>query len=85
MERYKRNGFTAYGRILGSKKESSALLAIIRENAALPMLYRLKDAQKVLSPLELSLFNETLSGTSVYNRIAENNIGSEYRLKPVIL
>jgi len=85
MESYKRNGFTAYGRILGSKKESSALLASIRENAALPMLYRLKDAQKTLSPLELSLFNETLSGTSVYNRIAGNNTGSEYRLKPVIL
>lgn len=85
MESYKRNGFTAYGRILGSKKESSALLASIRENASLPMLYRLKDAQKTLSPLELSLFNETLSGTSVYNRIAGNNTGSEYRLKPVIL
>ena len=85
MESYKRNGFTAYGRILGSKKESSALLASIRENAALPMLYRLKDAQKTLSPFELSLFNETLSGTSVYNRIAGNNTGSEYRLKPVIL
>jgi cytidyltransferase-like protein len=85
MESYKRNGFTAYGRILGSRKESSALLASLRENAALPMLYRLKDAQKTLSPLELSLFNETLSGTSVYNRIAGNNTGSEYRLKPVIL
>ena len=85
MDKYKNSAFTAYGRILGSKKESSALLASIRENATLPMLYRLKDAQKVLSPLELSLFNETLSGTSVYNRIAENNIGSEYRLKPVIL
>jgi len=85
MESYKRNGFTAYGRILGSRKESSALLASLRENATLPMLYRLKDAQKTLSPLELSLFNETLSGTSVYNRIAGNNTGSEYRLKPVIL
>lgn len=85
MDKYKNSDFTAYGRILGSKKESSALLASIRENAALPMLYRLKDAQKTLSPLELSLFNETLSGTSVYNRIAGNNTGSEYRLKPVIL
>ncbi|WP_022773545.1 nucleotidyltransferase [Butyrivibrio sp. AE2015] len=85
MDNYKNSDFTAYGRILGSKKESSALLASIRENAALSMLYRLKDAQKTLSPLELSLFNETLTGSLIYNRIAGNNIGSEYRLKPVIL
>lgn len=85
MDAYKSNDYTAYGRILGSKKEASPLLAKIRETSALPMLYRLKDAREVLSPLELSLFNETISGSIIYNRIAQNNIGSEYRLKPVIL
>ncbi|SFP89183.1 Predicted nucleotidyltransferase [Butyrivibrio proteoclasticus] len=85
MDSYKLDGFTCYGRILGSQKESSALLSMIQKKGTLPILHRLKDAKEFLSPLEFALFEETLSATTIYNRVAQNNIKSEYRLKPVIL
>ena len=81
----KADDFTAYGRILGMKKASSALLAKINESSTIPVLSRLKDADSALNELQLSLFNETLTGSQIYNSAARNGITSEYSLKPVIL
>ncbi len=85
MAIYKESSFTAYGRILAMKKDSSTLLAMIHENADFPVLDRLKDAESTLSKDQLLLFNETLACSSIYNHVAKNGIISEYRFMPVII
>ena len=85
MDAYKADGFTSYGRILGMKKASSALLSETHENATIPVLDRLKDADKVLFPLQKRLFNETLTASTIYNALAGNGIKSEYSLKHIAI
>ncbi len=85
MKEYKADNFTAYARVLGLKKDSSAILGSIHENASIPVIDRLKDAKNLLSPLQYRLFGETLRASSVYNLISENGIANEYSQKPIIL
>ncbi len=85
MEAYKADNYTSYGRILGMRKESSALLSVIHEKATIPVLDRLKDADKVLFPLQRQLFNETLTAGTIYNAQAVNGIISEYSLKHIAI
>ena len=85
MIAYKNNDYTVYGKILGMKKASSPLLSKIQESETIPVLNRLKDAKEILNPLQMNLFEESLRCSSLYNKVARNNISSEYRLKPIIL
>ena len=85
MEKYKADNYTAYGRILGFKKDSSPLLASIHDNASIPILDRLKDADSLLEGLRLRLFKETLKASSVYNMAAQNGILSEFSLRNLII
>lgn len=85
MNNYKEDGYTAYGKILGLKKSSFPLLSDIQSVATIPVLNRLKDAKQVLSPLQMNLFEESLLSSCLYNKAANNDIISEYRLKPIIL
>lgn len=39
----------SYGRILGFKKESSALLRLIKDSASIPLISKMADAKKILS------------------------------------
>ena len=85
MSTYKNNDYTVFSKILGMKKDSSPLLSKIQESETIPVLNRLKDAKEILNPLQMNLFEESLRCSSLYNKIAHNNISSEYRLKPIIL
>lgn len=85
MTAYKADVFTSYARILGMRREAAPLLAVIHEAATIPVIERLKTAEKSLSSLQLQLLNETLSASEIYNMISHNEITSEYRLKPIIL
>ncbi|MBQ7615163.1 MAG: nucleotidyltransferase family protein [Butyrivibrio sp.] len=85
MDVYKADNFTSYGRILGIKKESSALLSLIHEKSSIPVPGRFKDMEKELSAAQLRLFRETLTGSEIYNCVSGNGIVSEYSLKPIIL
>ena len=85
MKAYKDDDFTAYARVLGLKAASSDLLKIINESGSIPVINRLKDADKILSPLQKQLFNETLISSQIYNNLACNGIDSEYSLKQIVL
>lgn len=85
MEEYRADDYTGYLRILGLRKSSSSLLAAIHERSHLPVIDRLKDARRILTPTQLRLFNETLQASLVYDLLADNRITSEYSLKSLIL
>ena len=85
MKEYKEDDFTAYARVLALKSASSDLLKVIAENGSIPVLNRLKDADKMLSPLQKRLFDETLTASQIYNALSCNGISSEYSLKQIVL
>ncbi len=85
MRQYKEDDFTAYARVLALRSASSDLLKVIGENGSIPVLNRLKDADKLLSPLQKRLFDETLIASQIYNTLSCNGISSEYSLKQIVL
>ena len=85
MSEYKKSSFTCYARVLGLKMDSSDVLALIHEKSGIPVIDRLKYADKLLDPLQKRLFDETLTASSIYNSISKSYEGSEYSLKPVLL
>lgn len=85
MLTYKSAGFSAYGRVLGMRKDASALLSVIHSKTTIPVPPRLKDFEKELTDIQLKLFKETLTCSEIYNSISENGIISEYSLPPVVL
>lgn len=85
MKQYKEDDFTAYARVLALRSSSSDLLKVISENGSIPVLNRLKDADKLLSPLQKRLFDETLIASQIYNTLSCNGITSEYSLKQIVL
>ncbi|MBE5828150.1 MAG: nucleotidyltransferase family protein [Butyrivibrio sp.] len=85
MRQYKEDDFTAYARVLALRSSSSDLLKVIAENGSIPVLNRLKDADKMLSPLQKRLLDETLIASQIYNSLSCNGISSEYSLKQLVL
>ena len=85
MAAYKKDGFTAYARVLGMKKDSSDLLSAVHDNGAIPVIDRLKDAKKLLTPLQLQLLEETLKASEIYSLVSNAGIAGEYSLKQIIL
>ncbi|MBO4457512.1 MAG: nucleotidyltransferase family protein [Butyrivibrio sp.] len=85
MQRYKEDDFTSFIRILGQKKSSFPLLAMIGDNSDIPVLNRLKDAEKTLDPLSLQLFKENLDASRIYNLLCNAKKVSEFSLNPLII
>ena len=85
MLKYKDDGFTSFIRILGQKKSSFPLLAEIGENSEIPVINRLKDAEKLLNPLSMQLFRENLASSQVYNLLFSGEKISEFSLPPIIM
>ena len=85
MKAYKEDEYTSYARILGLKADSSDLVKAISENGSIPVLSRLKDAEKALTPLQKQLLDESLIASQIYNTISCNGITSEYSLKQLVL
>ncbi len=85
MSEYRKSSFASYARVLGLKAQSSDLLAAIHDNAAIPVIDRLKYANKLLDPLQKRLLDETLLAGSIYNSISQSRDCSEYAMKSVIV
>ncbi len=85
MDCYRSDNFTGYARILGMKTSASDLLSRIHESSSIPVIERLKTAEKLLSSLQLQLLDETLTAGRIYNSLAQTKIPSEFRLKPVFV
>lgn len=80
--------YVSYARILGFRKDSSELLSRIKECSSIPVLSKLADAQKSLSPEGFAQLWQTLSASHLYNVILAQKTGSdmihEYSKKIII-
>lgn len=80
-----------YARVLGFRKDSSALLGEIKKRGRIPLLTKLPDAPKILEnvPQAMELLNETTLASNLYESIlAQKNTAvytHEYRQQIVIV
>ena len=62
----RKQGLALYARILGFRKETASLLSEIDKHTAVPIVSKLADASKTLSPLALSQLEQTLKASELY-------------------
>ena len=80
----------AYIRVLGLRRESSPLLAMIREKTKLPIITKPAAAPALLKdPAALQTFEEDLRSSQIYRqlspRLGQNLTGSGYTRSPIII
>ena len=83
-------GYTVYLRALGFKKDAAPLLKAIKENAAMPLITRLADAEKQLVDTPqgadaLALLKEDIAASRVYDVVRRRTEKTEYEKQVVIL
>lgn len=78
-----------YARILGFRKESSALLKQIKEKAALTMITKMADAKDVLTEDALRMLSEDIFATDFYKHLVFHSFHikekNDIQTSPVIL
>lgn len=62
----RKHGLALYARILGFRKEASPLLSEIDRCTVIPLISKLADASKTLSPLALSQLEQTVKASEIY-------------------
>lgn len=72
------NAKPSYLRILGINKEASLLSKSVKENCSLPLLSKLADADKVLDTSALSLLEEDIFASSIYEAIVSRKFEREF-------
>lgn len=89
MEQYRAADHIKYARVLGFRRDSEELLGAIKENASIPLVTRLADAEQILDETGYAMFKKELLRNAVYESTAAIKSGcpivSEYRSPLVII
>lgn len=89
MEMLQQTDYINYARVLGFRKDAEGLLTAIKENACIPLLTKLADAEQVLDETSLAMLKRELRMNAVYRSAAAIRSGtpmvSEYRIPLVIV
>lgn len=81
--------FLPYGRLLGFRREAAPLLSAIKKHSSIPLITKLADARKALSPDALKLLQQDIFCSDVYEAAFSAKTKkaplNEYRQSPIIL
>ncbi len=75
---YIRNDYIAYARLLGFRQTSVELLSRIKANASLTLIGKLADAKNILSPMALSMLEEDVYASHVYQIAVASKFKTPY-------
>jgi len=88
MMHAKNAGFISYLRILGFVSDASCLLKEMKQTCKVPVINKVADAKKLLSPESLSLFHRDLCISTLYKQAFFNKyntaLSSEYEQSVII-
>ena len=89
MERWKADSSSLYARLLGFRRESAALLSVLKQQASVPLLSRSAAAESVLTePAARALFRAELHAARLWNSLlfeATGNIAPDPLTQQVIV
>lgn len=87
--RYKENGFVPYARVLGFRKSAEPLLKSIKHNSALPLITKMADAERKLTPMGADMLGQEIFAASLYQSVVFHKYGcrmkNEYTHGVIIL
>ena len=83
MDMLKEENYPTYIRLLGFRKDSSALLAKIKEEATVPVISRMSDSFRIEDSILKELLDEDVLASDIYHLILPEE-KNEYQ-KPVII
>ncbi len=79
-----------YARMLGFRKEATALLSLIKQHSSIPLISKLADAYKIIdSTTGLAMLEEEISASHIYNTIINTkyhySVPNEYSQNIIII
>lgn len=83
LDSLKQEKYPVYLRLLGFRKESSPLLAVIRESSSTPVISRMSDAFKIENEQQKRLLDQDVLASDIYHLIIPD-LKNEYQ-KPVTI
>lgn len=83
LDTLKQDNYPVYLRLLGFRKESSPLLAVIRESSSTPVISRMSDAFKIEDEQQKRLLDQDVLASDIYHLIIPDS-KNEYQ-KPVTI
>lgn len=79
---------SAYARLLGFQTSASTNLKQIKKNGLIPVITKVADADKLLSPIAMQCFQADLKATHLYNQIVFSKFNTvlpnEFKAGPII-
>lgn len=79
IEAYAACGYISYARILGLRKSASPLLHAIKGNADIPLLSKLADAARILSPQAHEMLERDVTASHIYEAVCARKYGRAMR------
>lgn len=79
MDEFVAYDYVGYARILGFKKESSALMSAIKQNGNIPLVSKLKDASSYLDATSLKMLRSDIFAADLYEQIASQKFHHPFR------
>ena len=72
--KWKEEGYALYARILGFRREKSSLLSCLKKKSSIPLITKMADAAKILSPSALSMLNQEVYASHLYQTVRSKRI-----------
>lgn len=89
LQQARENDFVPYARLLGFRQSALPLLSAIKKNSDIPLISKLADASRNLSPYGLSLLEQDITAAHLYESALSCKCGlplrNEYRQQIIVI
>ena len=79
LEEYRDEDYCMYARILGFRRNSSALLSEIKDSTPLPLISKMADAKNILTPKALKLLKIDVDTSNIYRNAVYQKFGTSLK------
>ena len=79
LERYREADYIPYARVLGFRKSAEPLLRQIKSHASIPLLTKLANAEKQLSPAGQFMLDQEIFASDLYQAAVQLKFGTPMR------
>lgn len=71
LRRYRNAGYAPYARILGFRQSAAPLLTHLKQRSSIPLVTKLADASRLLSPTALSMLEQEILASHLYQTVKQ--------------
>ena len=79
LQRYKAEGYSRYGRILGFRRAASPLLHQIKVHSCIPLISKLADSASLLDSLAITMLETDIRAAHIYESVLSQKFSLPFR------